>query len=143
VIQDMLSMGLNPYYNGLDLARGTYRLGKILRRNRDEGIGEIRKLKQCIYEGFRFNTCTWNSKAKAYVSDHYHYNVTIESAVLRPLFIEAKNSEAIEQLSPKRIVVASVMLRPGFATPGMFEFTGDFVSVLDGYVDPDDTFLLS
>lgn len=143
IIMDMLNMGLNPYYNGLDLPRGTYNLVKILKRNITEGVEEIRKIKKCIYEGYRFNLCTWNQVSKSYVNNHYHNNIVVESAIIKPMFKESAIDPEIKQFSPQKIIVHNVMIRPSFKAKGMFEFSGDYISVMDGYVDVDTSFLVS
>ena len=143
VIRDMLGMGLNPYYNGLGLTRGTYNLVSILRRNLQEGVEEVRKLKQCIYEGYRFNVCEWNPKVKSYINVHYHYEVFIDSNMLKPLFVESKYNDQIKQMSPQTIIVRHVRLGPSFRKKGMFEFRADYASSMDGYVNIDKSFLVN
>lgn len=141
VVGDMLSMGLNPYYNGLDLPRGTYNLVKILKRNLSEGMAEVQKIKKAIYEGYRFNLCIWNSISKCYVNHHRHNDIVIDSAIVKPLFKESQADRNVLQISPQKIIVNCVMVRPSFKNKGMFEFVGDYISVMDGFIDVDLGFL--
>lgn len=141
VIGDMLTMGLNPYYNGLDMPRGSYNLVKLLQRNIQEGMEEIRKIKQCIYEGYRFNLCTWDKRKLSYINNHYQYPISVESKIVKPLAGEVRDDTDIRQKQPNKIIVSDVMLRPSFTRPGLYEFSGGDVSVLDGFVDIDASFL--
>ena len=140
VINDMLNMGLNPYYNGLDLPRGAYSLTKLLKKNLADNIGEIRKLKNAFYEGYRFNLCSWNEVLKRYTHNHYHYPVEIDSKLLRPLNYEVID---VKQPRPKYILVSSIMLQPSQTRQNMYDFVGQDISILDGWVDVDTNFLTS
>lgn len=137
VIGDLLTIGMNPFYNGLNLPRGGYNLVKILSDNMSEGMDEIRKIKQCIYEGFRFNLHIWNEVSKTYVSQYGHNPVTLESKIIKPL----KADSDIKQTRPQKIIVSSSMISISGSNPGMYEFVGADVSVLDGFVDVDVDFL--
>ncbi len=140
IIADMLNIGLNPFYNGLELKKGTYNIVNILRKNINEGMEEIRKIKQCIYEGYRFNLCLWNDGLKTYVNYHYHNNINIRSKILQPLLDEQKNSQDIEQIRPQKIITddCSVMFNP---ISGQYEFLANYISVMDGFVEVDVEFL--
>jgi hypothetical protein len=135
VITDMLTMGLNPYYNSLELPRGTYNLTKILRNNITEGLEEITKIKKSIYEGYRFNICIYNEISKTYVSQSYHYNISSDSKLLK--YIEG---EFIQQHQPQKIIVSNVILRSSLKSV-VYEFHANDVSVLDGFVEVDMDFL--
>jgi HrpA-like RNA helicase len=127
VLNDTLTLGLNPYYNSLKLDRGNYSLVKILKRNLAEGLDEVIKIKQAIYEGYRFNVCILNDINKKYIAkNHNTVNVT---------------SNIITDHQPQKIIVGQVMLQESFFNKGMYEFTGNDISVLDGYVIVDMTFL--
>jgi HrpA-like RNA helicase len=131
VISDMLIIGLNPYYNELDLPRGTYNLAKILSHNINEGMEEIVKIKKSIYEGYRFNVCIYNTISKSYVNQTYHYTVTLDSKLIKYI-----SGEFIQQNQPQKIIVANVLFRPSVDN-STYEFSGNDVSVLDGFVDVD------
>jgi HrpA-like RNA helicase len=57
IIETMISIGLNPYYNGLGLEKGTYNLLNMFRTNLSDFVSEITKIKYCILDGYRFNVC--------------------------------------------------------------------------------------
>ena len=138
MIADLLNIGLNPFYNGLDLPKGKYNLSKILRDNLEEGMEEIKKIKQCIYEGYRMNLFIWNDGLKSYVSNYGHYPVSLDSKLLRPL----RPDVDIKQLRPQKIIVSSALLGQSNLDKGMYEFVGADISVMDGFVDVDVEFML-
>lgn len=167
IIGDMLNVGLNPFYNGYGLPRGKYNLVKILNDNLAEGMEEVRKLKKCIYEGYRLNLYVWNDGIKSYVSMAHHNTVNCDGKILKGVGVGAgvgvgvgagagagvgvgagaEGSPAInntdpdiKQNKPQKIIVSSVTLRAGQNADGMYEFNGADVSVLDGFVDIDDGF---
>lgn len=132
MIADLLNIGLNPYHNSLNLPRGTYNLKKIIRNNLDEGLAEVQKIKKSIYEGYRFDVYTWNTERNSYVSEYGNNSVILDSKI-------TKSKDPNER--PKNIVLASCMLQPSSTNPGMYDFTGGDVSVLDDYVDVDYGFI--
>jgi hypothetical protein len=138
IINDMISMGLNPFYNGMGLPNGTYNLKKILNRNMQEGIDEVQKIKKSIYEGYRFNLLIWKKSSKSYICEYSHIPVTVDSNLVKPFDI--KNGH-IEQTIPYRIISSAITLQSSFGKPGMFEFSASDISVLDGFVDVDETYL--
>ncbi len=140
VISDMLTAGLNPFYNGLELKKGSYNFVEILRKNINEGMEEVRKIKQCIYEGYRFNLCLWNDGLKAYVNYYYHNSINIKSKILLPLVDEQKNDQNIKQIRPQKIITneCTVMYNP---ISSRYEFLASVISVMDGFVDVDVDFL--
>jgi HrpA-like RNA helicase len=137
MIVDLLNIGLNPFYNGLELTRGTYNLVNILRKDLTEGLEEIRKIKKSIYEGYRFNLLKYDEEAKAYIAKYGHNKVNLSSKLLKPI----KLDDDIQQSRPRFIIVSSVMLQSSSNNPGMYEFNGGDISVLDGFVDVDEEFI--
>ena len=45
IIINLVSIGFDPFYNSLNLAKGKYNLRNILLANLQDGIGEIKKIK--------------------------------------------------------------------------------------------------
>ena len=103
IISDMLTMGLNPYYNGLGIPRGGYRLTRILQSNSQEGLDEVRAIKRCIYEGYRMNVFVWNDGARAYFNMHRHYPLVVETPLVAPLTVDLE--EVHQQLRRKLYVL--------------------------------------
>ena len=134
IINDMLTMGLNPYYNGLNLPRGKYRLVQIIKNNLMEGMEEIIKIKKCLYEGLRFNVCHYKEDRRIYVNIYSGQRVFIDSELI-------KSTGGMPQKKPQKILLNDIMLRESQMSKGMYEFYGSDVSVLDGYVPIDNQFL--
>lgn len=132
MIADLLNIGLNPYYNGLGLPRGKYNLKKIIRSNLEEGLSEIQNIKKAIYEGYRLNLYTWDGERKSYVSAYGNNSVTLDSKLVK---MKDPNDR------PKNIILASCMLQPSSTNPGMYDFTGGDISVMDSYVEVDHGYL--
>jgi HrpA-like RNA helicase len=137
LLSDLLNLGLNPFYNSLGLRRGRYKLTNILKYNLSDGISEIRKIKNCIYEGYRLNLFIWNDIVKKYISNVYNYPISLDSKLIRPL----KPENDIKQIRPQKIIVANIMLGSSNYVKGMYEFKGNDISVLDGYVNVDVNFV--
>lgn len=134
LITDLLNIGMDPFYNGYGASRGKYNLSRILNDNLSEGMEEIRKLKNCILEGYRLNIYVWNEPIKAYVSPISYNSVVLDSKIIKPI---TSVDPEIQQIRPQKIIVHQVMLRPSSTNKGMYEFVGSDISVLDGFVDPD------
>lgn len=139
VILDMMNMGLNPYYNDSELPRGKYDLVKILNNNLYEGLEEVRKIKKCIYDGYRFNLCIWDDRCRSYVNNYRRYKVKSDSLLVKPIM----GSDNIRQSNPQKIIISNPMLRSNPMRGGAYEFSSDNVSVLDGFIEPDLSFLLN
>ena len=139
IISDMLILGLNPYYNGLGLDRGTYNLVNILRRNLSEGMEEIINIKKCIYDGFRMNLCIWNDYLNMYVCHYNNVGISIQSKLVKPITQsdEVKKQTNIIQNRPQKIILSDINLKSKFSDQGMYELTAEDVSVMDGFVDVD------
>lgn len=134
LITDLLNIGMNPFYNGYGVPRGKYNLVNILNDNLPEGMEEVRKIKNCILEGYRLNLYIWNEPTKAYVSAISYNPVVLDSKILKPI---NSTDPDIQQTRPQKIIVNQVMLRPSSTNKGIYEFTGSDISVLDGFVEPD------
>jgi HrpA-like RNA helicase len=132
------SLGLDPYYNGLGIESGGYILKKILQTNFSLGIDEITKFKKCIYEGYRLNMATWDESKGAYYFDYNHQKVKISSDIIQPL----PNHETIHQSIQKKIIVKEMDLKENRFSH-VYEFQASTVSCMDGFVDIDETFVVS
>jgi hypothetical protein len=132
------SIGIDPFYNGSDIPKHQYSLKKFFHNNIYMGLEEIRKIKRCIYEGFRLNMATWNMEKKMYVLDNCHEKIKISSDVIKPI----PEHNTIKQIRPKKIIVRDINLnKKPFGS--MYAYECDRVSVMDGYIDVDETFCSS
>ena len=120
IIENMISIGLNPYYTATGVR--DYNLTKTL--NSTDGFVEIKKLKKCFYDGHKLNLLVYDGNV--YRSAHKHITVKVKSKLL--------------DNKPKYILVSSYMLSQKFdSAQYLFEASG-FVSVLDNYVEVDPQF---
>jgi len=138
LIESCLVVGVNPFANGLDLPMGSYNLKNIITNDIQAGMKEIIKIKNCIYEGYKLNMCSWNNARKKYILNHKHIPITIRSSLIKPL----PAIEEIKQLNPKRIIVTDLICKMSiFSKEYGYESNGA-VSILDGFLpDIDDGFL--
>lgn len=132
LIAEFLSLGLNPYYNGLSLQRGTYSLVDILRKNRAEGLQEIAKIKQCIYEGHRFNLCTFDAQKNSYICVANNVPIKLNSPVI--------DRHAPED-RPRAIIPTQILITSKVADEYDYQFVGRDICVLDDYVAVDTQFI--
>jgi HrpA-like RNA helicase len=132
------SIGIDPFYNGAGIPRHKYSLRKFFQNNIYMGLEEIRKFKRCIYEGFRLNMATWNEEKKTYVLDVCHENINILSDVIKPVPVH----DTICQNQPKKIIVRDIVFQKNKFN-AMYQYECSRVSVMDGYVDIDETFCSS
>jgi len=140
ILIDMLTMGLNPYYNGLALSRGSYNLVNILKQNLEDGLEEIKKIKHCIYEGYRLNLCIWNNISQSYIHQISHNKITLDNKLLKPFKKKLFNNQ-IQQEMPQKIIIDQIIFRQNPKNKDCFEFISDNVSVLDGFVEIDQQFI--
>lgn len=84
LIECMLVLGLNPYYNSLQLNRGTYNLINIMQNDINEGLDEINKIKHCFYEGYRMNLAMYSDVGKCYKTVMTNLKLSIDSTLLKP-----------------------------------------------------------
>jgi HrpA-like RNA helicase len=135
IIENMITLGLNPYKNSLDMPKNAYNINKILLNSLSDGIEEIKKIKNCIYEGFKCNVLV--NRKNSYMSLLRNTQIKIKSSLISKL--DEKNAD---QTYPMSIIVDSYSMAPKFGA-AQFEFIADgFVSVLDNFVDIDETFFL-
>jgi HrpA-like RNA helicase len=132
IIENIIIIGLNPYYNNIGLPKNLYNLNKIM-QTLDDGLIEIKKIKQCLYEGFKSNVLI--SRKYSYVSILKGIPIQVKSRLIMPL-----NSKVSEQQKPLYILVDQYTLAQKFGM-AQFEFVADgFISVLDNYIDIDEAF---
>jgi len=150
ILESFISLGYDPFWNGLGLKRGSYNLADILRKDMSLGHGgmeEIIKIKNCIYEGYRLNIATYNNISKKYVMDYRKTPIDIiSSKLISPLTVtnisSDKSDEKIQD-RPMKIIVSNILVAPNPFSPGLYSFNaGDSISVLDGFLtDIDDTYI--
>jgi len=125
VIENFIQVGLDPFYNGLQMPQGTYSLREILKRP-EEGLAEIIKIKKSLVSGFRMNIAAWNAKSKQYVGTYRNIVISVDSPVLSGY-----------EAPPHHILVGSTAMVESMMAPGRYEFSGKCISALDGFVRVD------
>jgi hypothetical protein len=124
LINKLLGFGMNPYYNGLGIPRNLYNLNTMLKNNLQEGLDEIKKIKKCIYEGFRMNLFTYDG-AK-YISNYGNYPINVDSQLINN--------------KPKNILIIKISIEQA-KSGDVYEINGKTVCVMDDYVPVDYEFL--
>jgi HrpA-like RNA helicase len=131
LIENLISIGIDPYYNGMGLPRGDHNLLNMM-KNIDDFTEEVRKLKHCILDGYRFNLCVWDNSSKKYILHHRNVPVYVRSNVTGRM-----GDDAI-QTNPNIIVLNDIMVRKSLNNPGMYTFeSSGHVSIMDTYVNVD------
>jgi HrpA-like RNA helicase len=131
IIENLLEIGINPYYNGLNIQ--DYNINSILKTSKDDARSEIKKIKCCIYDGFKCNVLK-------------HEQFSMYKSVVKSVPIKVKSQAIADFVSkssdahPKYIVCDSYSITGKFGS-AQYEFAASgFVSVLDDFVDPDLSF---
>jgi len=136
IIEDLIKIGLNPYWNGLGVDRGTYSLLKLFRENLDECVSEVKKIKQCIIDGYRFNLLIWDNSIKKYILHHRNIPVFVKCTVL------SRMGENAVQTNANFIVSSNIMLKQSQKDKDVFQFEhSGSISIMDAYLDIDLGFL--
>lgn len=136
LIENLISIGINVYYNGLELPFIKYNLLHIMKNNLEEGLDEIQKIKKCIYDGFRLNLCEFQKRS--YIMLSKSIPIKIKSSILLYL-----NDQVAKQTSPKHIIISGYTIKKSMNN-SVFEFLCDeFISVLDNFVEVDNRFILN
>lgn len=124
------SAGIDPFDGN------PMQLSKVFDRDRYSGMLEIQKLKKCIYEGYRLNTATLYGDK--YILDITHQPITIASSIVGSI----ADPRAL-QTKPIKIVVDSIVLKQTRTRPIRYVFRSNRVSIMDGFVNVDETFIAS
>lgn len=128
-------IGINPFHNGTEIKN--YSLPEIMKKDMYTGMREIKKLKQCIYEGYRMNLVTHDKEKYQYLHNRTGKSVMIKSDLIQSL----PAHEDFEQRKPKILIVHSTSLETNRI--GKFGISADRVSVVDNFIDVDMTFTIS
>lgn len=135
LIESFIAIGLNPYYNGLNVSQDSYNLLYIFKNSLDDGLKEITKIKKCIYEGYKFNLCVWNNNLKRFILQHKNIPIFVKSNA-----IDRMGDDAI-QTNPNFIILSDIVFKQSFIDENIYEFTSTgCVSILDSYIDVDINF---
>jgi HrpA-like RNA helicase len=147
--QFIQTIGLDPFHNGLTLMTDSqidtgsgnqidtgsrnqksiskYNLAELFDIDTTMGMDEVKKIKKCIYEGFRLNVGTLDLDDMKYKMATSHIHVTIKSKKMKPTkFIN--------------FVAHSIKMRKDYGPSGLYLYDAERISIMDNYVDIDETF---
>ena len=111
----------------MDLESGTYNLLNIMRNDLEEGLSEIKKIKKCILDGYRFNLCVWDDTSKKYILRHRNIPISITRNNLL-----SRMGDDAQQRNANFVIVCEVTMRESQKNPGIYEFNaGDPISIMD------------
>ncbi len=139
ILRDFLfNMNMNPFANShinLDELLSSYHSNEKLF---EEYIGEVIKIKKCIYEGYKLNTATYDKELNEYISDYNGRIIKSDSYLLKNL-PQLENGKKFINSKPKKILYDSIIIKKNMSN--VFEFqVSNAISVMSGYVDIDETF---
>jgi len=150
IIKELIfNCGLNPLKNSsidlLEMLEIDYKIkkkgGGIYKDKLDNSIKYISKIKHCIYEGYKLNIAKLNEDNE-YESLNEHIIVNIKSGLVNNLPTMQEGKE-FKQTKPKYIIYSNIMMIFNNNT-NIYEFnTGDAISIMDGFVNIDETFCIS
>ncbi len=124
LIYNFIDNDLNPY------AFHDESLIDIFKRNFDEGMHHVHKIKRCIFEGFRLNLAVWTEGISAYTINKKGIPVIITSPYTQKNFNMAQ---------PNYIVLSDYSLQS--TMKGSLKIQAkNMVSVLDGHLNVDLSF---
>lgn len=143
IIDDLMNnFHMDPYSNTHIKLYDLYQLhinNKFKQDHDDEFYNYICKIKSCLYEGLRFNLLTLHDDNKYYTHNKkIQTNVNNYIVTQLPLFSQGR---IIEQRKPKYIIFDSMKL--SYLMNQMVYETGSYISVLDGFIDVDTSFITS
>lgn len=140
IIATLVNIGLNPYRNVPNTDPGTevaYSLTQHILQDFDAGIEEVKKIKQCIYDGYKMNIATYSKYIKKYIDDQTGSSLDLYSELITPIGFDDNNTQSM----PTKIVYNNMTLRSSGGSP--FKFSVGAISILDGFVVVDDDLLCS
>lgn len=137
IIIDLLhNINLSPSYNLSNNLNYLFKSALSSDVIASEFIEEVIKIKNCIYEGYKLNTATYNDKLKCYISDINNKKLNITSYLVNN-FPLLEHGKKLEEYKPKHILYDSLMVSQNF--DGNYEISKvNSISVLSGFVNIDE-----
>lgn len=118
IIHMLASMGFNPYQGWRES------LDQVVDGSETEKLAFVKKIKQCLYEGFRNNVAVWDAAAGTFRTLKSHLKLPIESDLMR--------------FQPKFLIYDSILMTGD--SINMYEAKLNYLGVLDGFVEVDINF---
>jgi HrpA-like RNA helicase len=134
IIENLITIGLDPYKNSLGLTKSQYNLNNIFKNSFSDGISEIKKIKECIYEGFKCNLLI-------NVKNNYMLGIKNIPIAIKSKFIGILNNDNVEQNKPKYVIISGFSLSKTFNSAVYNIQSNDYISVLDNFITIDEYFV--
>jgi len=123
----MLNINLNPYY-------GT----KFNTVSEKVKLDQVKRIKSCIYEGYRLNLAKYVKVNRNYMTQRSHISFNPGSTLLGPI---NKKYKFVETYNPKFILSNEYVIQNiPLVKENLFEYTCKFITILDGFVNVDISF---
>lgn len=132
IIDDLLSEGIDIMYCSEN---------RLIDQPIEKFISTIINIKQCLYEGLKYNLITYDDKYKTYKTLQ-GLSVDIQNSILSTQLQNKLKSLKIlsNDIQPKYIITDHLNLSIKGDNTIMYTVSANYVSILDGYVYPDITF---
>jgi HrpA-like RNA helicase len=138
IMEDLLAAGIDTMYNS------EYRL---IDQPIDTFIQTIINIKQCLYEGLKHNILVYNEDERAYKTIH-GLSISIDNSIMSvPLQNKLKAYKVLNNdIQPKYLLTDHLdlnLVKSGNMNdpePYLYTISTNYVSILDGYINPDLSF---
>jgi HrpA-like RNA helicase len=136
------AIGLNPFAKGSSDA--SMNLTTMINKYPDFAFDEIKKIKECIYEGYKLNIATLNDDGFYYIHNINQMTINEINTKKNKFPINLKTVQVSlninSQLMPKYIIYQSIVMIYNNKSES-FNLSISGYSPLDGFVDPDLTII--
>jgi len=129
IMLELAKLRLNMFYNSLNIEKGSYSLMDFVTTDKKTAIQEIRKIKRCIYDGYKMNLVTLKE------SKYYTYRD-------QPVSLSSRTATLAFETGYWIKYCVAVSLKTVEKKYGLKSLAGS-ISVLDGFFNPDITFIAS
>jgi hypothetical protein len=129
ILNSLCMIGYNPYAN----FESSLRLAIP-----QELLPIIKKLKQCIFEGYKMNLAVWSPTEQAYKSRKVHISVEVDPSAAGGVIQTASSIAKFGDSNPRYLIYHKLTCEPN--PNSVYKITSDAISVMDGYVTVDPNF---
>ena len=122
IINSLIDLKLNPYQNSEKSFDSI---------NFMQTYSYIKKIKQCIYEGYKMNLLIWNNPKKKYVTSNGKLTIDIPKNIFLPNSFIVN----IHEITPPKYLIYSSIIYIQDSISSRYTPNISYISVLDGYVN--------
>lgn len=127
IIQNLANIGLNPYAN---FDKSIYNIA-----NYTDVESYVSVMKQCIFEGYKFNLAVWNPFTQQYIVRKTHIPINVKSGLIQNKLDISKNGDS----NPQFIIFDNILYQNDSET-NMYITKVQTISVMDGFISIDKNF---